>query len=1043
MKTLLTLTISGSVLALLLLGLRYVALRRMPSTVYYYAWALVLLRFALPLPGLVPAVVETSPSESVEYSNTYISDAGEQMPELLMPGPVPGAVPVVPTESQKPIETAQTQEPMETPEPIPTAKTSFSVNWRSQKLWLWAWAMGTVLSFGLTVSAYLRFTIPLRRELHRPDRCAAALYASIPGRKPAFYISDTIRTPLMFGLLSPRIVLPKRAYDEELLSNILRHELMHYRRFDTLYKWAAAAILSVHWFNPLCWLIRKELNRACELSCDEMLLRSMTREEKRSYGNTLLTMAASALPAGVVATTFSTQKRNLKERLEQIMHYKKSKSRLLAAVLTLALLAGCGVAAGPQAATADPAPVPAIPEGAVRVSNVDEFLAAIGPNTTIYLEAGEYDLSKAADYTKESPNSCYSWEQVWDEEGRTAAELVISKVRNLTIIGAGMDQTTLAAVPRYANVIRFVGCTGLKLQNLTAGHTTAPGFCSGGVLLLEGCSNVSIDTCGLYGCGTIGVNATDTNNLTVTGCHIYECSSNAVSLQQCHGARVEDCDVYRHGTRAGQGSGMALFTASYSNDVVFYHNSIHDNASQFLLQLRYTQNASFLSNEVRANRFDAGVFQFEQYGATVDGCAFIDNEGRNWVQSSGVYANDTTGKLLGPEDFENMKLREVEPADIYPTPMPAASAADVRPGGTITVTTVDEFLAAIGPDRTIVLDGELFDLSEASNYGAVGGSFYYWQQSFDGPELVIQNVSGLTIHAKAAYPEATTLAAIPRYANVLNFLNCDDLMLVGFTAGHTKEPGECSGGVLNFQNCHKVRLDCMRLYGCGILGVQASHSTGLDIWRTEIYECSQGAAQFYQCDGVSFNDCNIHDVPSPAFSFNESGDISWNGQPVTGRAERYSVDAEGSLSSVTYDDPVPYEATPATFESDPEQKAFMASVQKAIVEGDWETLADQVKYPLQIVGEDYFVRILDREQFLETAESLFSPDFRETIASAALDRFGGTIYGMTFCDHRIAILSYLNDAGEPQYGVSMISLSAPIWPMYAYAFLDPAPTPQP
>ena len=54
MTTLLTLTLSGSALALLLLALRYLLLKRMPSTVYYYAWLLVLLRFVLALPGFVP-----------------------------------------------------------------------------------------------------------------------------------------------------------------------------------------------------------------------------------------------------------------------------------------------------------------------------------------------------------------------------------------------------------------------------------------------------------------------------------------------------------------------------------------------------------------------------------------------------------------------------------------------------------------------------------------------------------------------------------------------------------------------------------------------------------------------------------------------------------------------------------------------------------------------------------------------------------------------------------------------------------------------------
>ena len=68
MRVLLSLTLSGSAMALLLLALRYVILRRMPSTVYYYAWLLVLLRFVLPLPGLVPfpqAEPEPSPPAAV------------------------------------------------------------------------------------------------------------------------------------------------------------------------------------------------------------------------------------------------------------------------------------------------------------------------------------------------------------------------------------------------------------------------------------------------------------------------------------------------------------------------------------------------------------------------------------------------------------------------------------------------------------------------------------------------------------------------------------------------------------------------------------------------------------------------------------------------------------------------------------------------------------------------------------------------------------------------------------------------------------------
>ena len=345
MRLLLTLTLSGSALALLLLSLRYFVLRRMPSTVYYYAWILVLLRFALPIPGLIPLAAETGTSETAVYSEPYALNRDNPVSDIPFaePDTVPAGLPVLPSESQNAVQAPETADSARTQAPAAPARRSF--DWRSPGLWLSVWALGTALSLGMTVFVYLRFTLRLRHGLHRPDRFTRELYASIPGRKPELFRSDTIRTPMMYGVFSPKIVLPERAYDREILLNILSHELMHYRRADTLYKWAANAVLSAHWFNPLGWLIRKELNRACELSCDEMLLRSMTREEKQSYGDTLLSMAAtSALPAGVVATTFATEKRNLKERLIQIMNYKKNGARLLAAVLALVLLAGCGMA---------------------------------------------------------------------------------------------------------------------------------------------------------------------------------------------------------------------------------------------------------------------------------------------------------------------------------------------------------------------------------------------------------------------------------------------------------------------------------------------------------------------------------------------------------------------------------------------------------------------------------------------------------------------------------------------------------------------------
>ena len=1051
MEHLLFVTFGGSVLALLLLTIKALLRSKLPNTVYYYAWLLVLLRFALPLPGLVPTGAEAEPIQTA-VSDTMLRERDESTilyPPLETTAPKTSVTPV----NVQP-QTSETEDNVSLTTPV-VSTLKRSIGWRSPVLWLSLWAGGTLISLAFYVGSYWQFTRRISRTLKRADAIDRQVYAAIPGRKPRLYRCPDTRTPLMCGVLHPRIILPDRVYDEETLSNILRHELTHYRRFDTLYKWVAVAVLSTQWFNPLSYLIRREINRACELSCDEMLLRSMNRAEKQSYGNTLLAMAASsALPAGVVATTFATEKRNLKERLEQIMHYKKSGARLLASILTLALLAGCGVAAGPQTA----ATVTPVAEGAdsvVHVETVDELLAAIAPDTTIDLGVGTYDLSTAANYGEDSGSEYYRWNQAYD-----GYELEIHDVENLVLHGAGMDHSTIAAVPRYANVLKFYNCKNITLDKLTAGHTQEPGFCAGGVLRFDASSNINISLCGMFGCGTIGVWAQDCAGLNVSASNIYECSTAAVSLHSCREVTVDDCEVFNNGTKAGQSSAMSLFQFTGCNSVAVTNSRIVKNAFQNLLASDYSKDVIFLSNSVPANTVYTSMFTLSQYPITVDGCVFADNESVfSWYNSAGIYAYDLDGNALDSDALAAMSFRDLDASAVKPA-AEAKPAAEVRPGESITVTSVDEFLAAIGPDRTIVLDGELFDLSTASDYGSIGGEYYFWQEDYDGPELIIQNVSGLTIHPAASNPEATTLAAIPRYANVLSFRNCDDIQLIGFTLGHTKEPGSCSGGVLNFQNCNGIWIDGCRLYGCGILGIQTFQCSSVDLLRTEIYECSQGAGSFFQTDGIRFVDCNIHDVPSPALYFSECGDKSWNSEPIDGFSSMFDVDADGNLAEIKYDEePRPFdflisdlvnpfgEEPETPFEAGSPLLAFSQKAQTAFVDQDWETFADMLNYPLELFTSERNFLINTHDEFLASVQNenfmhnFYTDDFVAAVADDPLESWGQSVFGITICGHRFAFTCFGNEVREDNLFITAISIDDPLYP----GRLDDTvpPTPQP
>ena len=197
-------------------------------------------------------------------------------------------------------------------------------------------------------------------------------------------------------------------------------------------------------------------------------------------------------------------------------------------------------------------------DGKIHVSTVDEFLAALDSDTTIFLEPGEYNLTAASNYGGLG-GSCYSWENTYVD----GYQLLIRGISNLTIEAESADTTSIVTDPRYANVLYFYGVDNLTLRGVKVGHNEGPGVCSGGVVQLEYCRNALLESCKLFGCGTIGVNAICCEELTVNQCEIYECSSSGITLWNCEGVLAVECDFHD----IGEGEGDYFYASEDSRDV--------------------------------------------------------------------------------------------------------------------------------------------------------------------------------------------------------------------------------------------------------------------------------------------------------------------------------------------------------------------------------------------------------------------------------------------------------------------------------------------
>ncbi len=120
------------------------------------------------------------------------------------------------------------------------------------------------------------------------------------------------------------------------------HELIHYKQRDMFYKWLIQLVVCAHWFNPFVYLLEKEVNKSCELSCDEKVISVLDDNARREYGDTLISFLKSnnLYKSSLASVTLAEGAEQIKERLGAIMKFRK-KSKVIIAITTMFTVAVC------------------------------------------------------------------------------------------------------------------------------------------------------------------------------------------------------------------------------------------------------------------------------------------------------------------------------------------------------------------------------------------------------------------------------------------------------------------------------------------------------------------------------------------------------------------------------------------------------------------------------------------------------------------------------------------------------------------------------
>lgn len=282
------LTLGGSAAVVLLALAGRTTWGRYGSKWRCWAWLLLCLRLAVPLP-LLPRTEARAPIQ-VDIPNPPPAVRPVQPPDISEPD---DPAPVGPG-SQSGQTGAASGRPPENRPVQPDPKASLSLT----HILLAVWLAGAAVMLAWNVLAHLRFLAYLRRwAAPVTDGEAIAAFNRLGDglgldRRPRLLVCQGLKVPMLAGALRPAILLPQGTVSGEELGFSLLHELTHYRRRDIWLKTLVMWVNALYWFDPLMWVMVRLVERDTELACDEDALRRLSPHDYAAYGQTILDAVA-------------------------------------------------------------------------------------------------------------------------------------------------------------------------------------------------------------------------------------------------------------------------------------------------------------------------------------------------------------------------------------------------------------------------------------------------------------------------------------------------------------------------------------------------------------------------------------------------------------------------------------------------------------------------------------------------------------------------------------------------------------------------------
>lgn len=188
---------------------------------------------------------------------------------------------------------------------------------------------GAIMFFGIRMFGYVRFIGLIHKKSAVCNEYKGQI--NIPVRKNVF-----IASPIIVGLFRPVLYLPDSS--DEKLKYVFIHETIHQNRRDLIIKWLAVLASVIHWFNPFSYIVLRQIDTECELSCDFEATKKLSAAERKEYMQAILAFAELNTAGSPLIAQFGSDKQLLKRRFSLIKTPPRTCSAMSAMSGLLALI---------------------------------------------------------------------------------------------------------------------------------------------------------------------------------------------------------------------------------------------------------------------------------------------------------------------------------------------------------------------------------------------------------------------------------------------------------------------------------------------------------------------------------------------------------------------------------------------------------------------------------------------------------------------------------------------------------------------------------